>query len=75
MVIDDLGAERVLNNVTAQNLYTIISERQERKKPYMITTNLSLEEIGERYGDRLFSRLSSKFNVPLELKGKDLRKM
>ena len=75
LVIDDLGAERLLNNVTAQNLYTIISERQERKKPYMITTNLSLDEIGTKYGDRLFSRLSSKTNLVLELKGKDLRKI
>ncbi|MBQ6883569.1 MAG: ATP-binding protein [Clostridia bacterium] len=74
LVIDDLGAERILNNVTAQNLYTIISERQERKKPYMITTNLSLDEIGAKYGDRLFSRLSSRLNLVLELKGSDLRK-
>lgn len=74
LVIDDLGSERILNNVTAQNLCTIISERQERKKPYMITTNLSLDEIGSKYGDRLFSRLSGKTNILRQFVGQDLRK-
>ena len=74
LVIDDLGAERMLKNVTAQNLYALITERQNLSKPFMITTNLNLDEISLRYADRLFSRLTGKNTATLSLVGKDLRK-
>lgn len=74
LVIDDLGAERLINKVTVENLYILISARIEAKKPYLITTNLTLNEINARYGDRLFSRLTSKNSLTFNFTGSDLRK-
>lgn len=74
LVIDDLGAERLLKKITVENLYVLISARNEAKKPYLITTNLTLNEINTRYGDRLFSRLTSKNTLTINFVGSDLRK-
>ncbi len=74
LVIDDLGAERLLNKITVENLYVLISARNEAKKPYLITTNLTLNEINSRYGDRLFSRLTGKNTLTINFDGADLRK-
>lgn len=75
LVIDDLGSEKLLNKITAENLYTLISARIQNQKPYIITTNFDADELFKRYGDRLFSRLTSKNNVIISLNGKDLRKI
>lgn len=64
LFIDDLGTEPVLKNVTKEYLYNLINSRQINKKPTFISTNLSLEDIVERYDDRIFSRLSNK-NISL----------
>lgn len=72
LLIDDLGAESVLKNVTEQYLYELLVERFEKKT--ILTTNLSLEKIGERYNQRIMSRLSDKRNAcVLQLDGEDLR--
>ena len=43
--------------------------------PYIITTNLSQEQILDRYGDRILSRLNDKkHGVNIEIKGEDLRR-
>lgn len=74
LVIDDLGAERILNKITVENLYVLISRRLELNKPFLITTNLSMGELNSRYGDRLFSRLTTKNTVIVNFDGVDLRK-
>lgn len=74
LVIDDLGAERLLNKVTIENLYVLISRRLELKKPFLITTNLTMQELNARYGDRLFSRITSNNTVTFNFDGDDLRK-
>lgn len=58
LVIDDLGTEPVLNNVTQEYLYLIISERLLNAKNTVITTNLDLDSIRQVYGDRIFSRIA-----------------
>ena len=73
LAIDDLGAEPLYNKVTIENLTAIISERLALKKPFIITTNLALDEISDRYGERLFSRLCGNRTVILKIDGKDLR--
>lgn len=75
LVIDDLGAERLLNKITVENLYVLISQRNDLKKPYLITTNLNMEELQSRYGDRLFSRITGKNTVIVNFDGADLRKI
>ena len=74
LFIDDLGTEPIINNVTINYLYNVLSEREERHLPTIITTNLNDELLSQRYGDRIFSRLHNKLigNFIL-VEGKDLR--
>ena len=60
LFIDDLGTEPVLKNITAEYLYNVVNLRQTRCKPTLISTNLGLEAIMLRYGERTFSRLVNK---------------
>lgn len=73
LVIDDLGAEPIYNKITVENLTAVISERLMNKKPFVITTNLTLNEISLRYGERAFSRICGKQTAIFEMNGKDLR--
>ena len=60
LVIDDLGTETVLKNITREYFYTIINERWLRKKNTVITSNLTPNDILARYGEAVFSRLCDK---------------
>ncbi len=74
LVIDDLGTEPTYKNVTEEYYYLVLSERMNKGFSTIITTNLSLEQMREIYGERIFSRLAFKDKALLiELKGKDLR--
>ena len=75
LVIDDLGCEPLLKNITIEYLFNIINLRQKRYKPTLISTNLNMEDILNRYDDRIFSRLSNKMlalTIPFD--GIDMRK-
>ncbi len=74
LFIDDLGTEPVLKNVTKNYLYLIISERERFNRPIVITTNLMLDELNNRYDERICSRLCNKRNSNLIfIDGEDLR--
>lgn len=74
LVIDDLGTEPILKKVTLEYLYVILAERLNKGKTTFITTNLGLDNILERYGERIFSRLTDKKQTAtLLLSGDDLR--
>lgn len=74
LFIDDLGTEPLLNNVTQNYLYLVLSERERHLKPVIITTNLSPNNILDRYGERIYSRITSKISgTILHLDGLDLR--
>ena len=62
LVIDDLGSEILYSNITLDNFYTLISARHAKNMHTFITTNLNETELGERYGDRFFSRIADKRN-------------
>jgi len=76
LVIDDLGTENMFNNITKEYLLQILIERQEKNKLTLFTTNLTLNDIKERYNERFLSRLLDK-NISLKynFKGKDIRLM
>ncbi len=75
LVIDDLGTEPLLKNITLEYLFNIINLRQKRYKPTLISTNLSLDDILNRYDDRIFSRLSNKLmSLTIPFNGIDMRK-
>lgn len=72
LIIDDLGAEPLLSNVTAVYLYALLAERQD--KSIVVTSNLSVESLRERYGERVMSRLSDKSrSYFIYFNGPDLR--
>ena len=71
LIIDDLGTELTNNFVTSQ-LFSCLTERHMRKKSTIISTNLSLEELRNRYSDRIFSRITSNYMI-CKLTGPDIR--
>ncbi len=60
LLIDDLGTEPILKNVTKEYLYNLINMRQIKKRPTFISTNLSQDDILSRYDERIYSRLANK---------------
>lgn len=74
LLIDDLGTEPILKNVTKEYLYNLINVRQVNKRPTFISTNLSLDNILDRYDERIFSRLGNKnLSINIQLTSKDKR--
>ena len=63
LVIDDLGSEPIYNKITLEYLFLLLQARKTAKKPFIITTNLSLKEILSRYGERVFSRMIQEDNT------------
>ena len=74
LIIDDLGTEPVLKNVTEEYLYLILNQRMFENKPFLISTNLEPSRILDRYGERIFSRLMNKRStILLKMENSDLR--
>lgn len=75
LIIDDLGCEPLLKNITIEYLFNIINIRQKRYKPTLISTNLMPEDILNRYDERIYSRLSNKLvALNIQFNGIDMRK-
>lgn len=75
LFIDDLGTEPILKNVTKNYFYLVLSERERFSRPVIITTNLMLDELNNRYDERICSRLCNKRNSNLIfIDGDDLRR-
>ena len=74
LVIDDLGTEPILKNVTLEYLLLTLEERTSKGLNTLISTNLSPARLLDRYGERIYSRLACRQNSRiLEFGGKDLR--
>lgn len=74
LIIDDLGTEPIFKNITEEYFYLIINERKMQKKPTIITSNLTLEDIRNRYDERIYSRIvDRKTSITVFLEGQDLR--
>lgn len=71
LIIDDLGTE-ITNAFVTSQLFSCLNERHLRRKSVLISTNLSLEELRDRYSDRIFSRITSNFTL-CKLTGLDIR--
>lgn len=74
LIIDDLGSEQKIKNVTDEYLLKILDEREKADKPVFVTANLNEEQLKNSYNERVFSRL---FNVNKtiisNIDGNDLR--
>ena len=74
MIIDDLGTEAVYKNITLEYLYLVINERQLEGKHSIFTTNLHVDALRARYGERISSRLMDKKTCyATEFDGGDIR--
>ena len=71
LVLDDLGTEFASSFVQMQ-LYNIINTRLLDRKPTVISTNLEISELREKYPPRIVSRLIGEY-VDLLFIGKDIR--
>ncbi len=71
LIIDDLGTE-LTNAFVSSQLFSCLNNRHLRKKATIITTNLSLGELRDRYSDRIFSRITSNYDI-CKLTGRDIR--
>ena len=74
LFIDDLGTETLYKDITIDLLFHVINERRIRKLCTIITSNLTLDEIYDRYDERIFSRIVDRDkSITINLVGKDLR--
>lgn len=71
LIIDDLGTELTGNFIIA-SLYALVNDRLLAGKPMIISTNLNIGEISQRYSPQIASRLQGSFQL-LPFVGEDIR--
>jgi DNA replication protein DnaC len=71
MILDDLGTE-MTTSFTQSALYTLINTRLNQGRKTIINTNLSQQEMSERYTGQIISRIEGEFDTLLFL-GRDIR--
>ena len=72
LVIDDLGAERTTDFVTEQ-LISILDDRNYNNKAWIISSNLSLSEVGKTYTDRTSDRILDRAKIFKLERGESMR--
>ena len=74
LLIDDLGMEPLMENITVEQIYNLVNHRLSRGLYTALSTNLSREEIKNRYTERLSSRLLDAHSaMAIPFQGKDIR--
>lgn len=74
LIIDDLGTEIQRNNFTSEDLFNILNDRLIKNRHTFLSTNLGLNELRERYSDRITSRLfDTKNTMLIKFLGQDVR--
>lgn len=71
LIIDDLGTE-FNTSFTSSELFDILNTRLINKKPVIISTNLSVNDIQNIYSERITSRIIGEYKV-MKFFGKDIR--
>lgn len=56
LIIDDFGTEKV-SEFVLEKVFNLIDTRYRAEKPLIITSNLNLDEIEERFGSRISDRI------------------
>lgn len=72
LIMDDLGTE-MLTTFVQSTLYQIINSRLLSGKKTIVNTNLKPEQIGQRYGAQVLSRLEGEYELLL-FTGEDIRR-
>lgn len=74
LVLDDLGTEAMVPNVTVETFFRILNERGADRLPTVLISNLDREGLFERYGERVASRMiDGALTAIVLLKGDNLR--
>lgn len=74
LVLDDLGTEAMVPNITIETIFRILNERAAAPRATVLITNLGREELFERYGERVASRLiDGALTSVVLLRGENLR--
>lgn len=71
LIIDDLGTE-FKNQFSVACLYNIINTRLLKRKPVIISTNFTFEDLERDYNQRITSRIAGEYSI-LVLEGNDIR--
>ena len=71
LILDDLGAEQVTEFVQSR-LFDIVNYRRNHDLPLVVSSNLSIDQIGSMYSMRISSRITEMCN-PISLYGQDIR--
>ena len=75
LMVDDMGAEPLMENITIVQWFNLINERQLRGKGTIISTNLMEDELRRRYTERIASRLMNNSQCRLiQFAGEDVRR-
>lgn len=72
-ILDDLGSE-FTSQFNSASIYNILNSRLNMGKPTIVSTNLSLDELSQKYDDRIISRLTGMFYT-LRFIGEDVRQI
>ena len=74
LILDDLGAER-LTEWAAERLYMLIGQRHDEERTTVFTSNLSLEDVAAKLGERTTWRILEMCGADniVEVKGPNLR--
>jgi DNA replication protein DnaC len=73
LIIDDLGTE-FSTQFTNAELYNIINSRMLASLPTIISTNLEMEQVAEKYSQRVASRIMG-YCDSMYFCGKDIRQL
>ena len=71
LIIDDLGTE-MSNSFTDSALFDCLNERLIHQKSTIISTNFSIEDLQNKYEERIFSRVIGNYNS-FKIFGDDIR--
>lgn len=76
LLIDDLGMEPLMENITVEQIYHLLNARLSRGLPTAVSTNLSRTELQRRYTERVSSRLlDARTGLAVSFLGRDIRLM
>ncbi len=74
LLIDDLGMEPLVEGVTVEQIYNLLNTRMTRGRGTVISTNLPLDKLKERYTERVTSRLrDARSCLSVPFMGRDIR--
>lgn len=76
LLIDDLGMEPLMENITVEQIYNLLNARLTRGKYTAVSTNLSRTELQAKYTERVSSRLlDTRAGLAIPFLGKDIRQI